>query len=168
MQIDLNALGNIGEFVAAVGVIVTLVYLAAQVRQNTASVRAATYHAIVESYAAFSSLVGQDSEVARVLQAGLSQPSELSEADEFRFNFLMLSAARRWENAFYQHEHSMLHASQSQGLQAGTLLLLTSPGGRTWWGRFGHHYSSEFREWVESTLDDDAQKPGSGGSNHSE
>jgi hypothetical protein len=40
---SLEDLGNIGEFVAAVGVIASLIYLAVQIRQNTDSLRAATF-----------------------------------------------------------------------------------------------------------------------------
>ena len=36
LVIDLNDLGNIGEFVGAIGVIASLIYLAVQIRQNTA------------------------------------------------------------------------------------------------------------------------------------
>jgi len=43
---SLEDLGNIGEFVAAVSVVVSLIYLAVQIRQNTRSVRASTYQVV--------------------------------------------------------------------------------------------------------------------------
>ena len=64
-------LGALGEFVDSIAVVVTLVYLAIQIRHNTTSVRAATYQALVESYSEFSLLVGRDSETARIFQLGL-------------------------------------------------------------------------------------------------
>ena len=39
---SLEDLGNIGEFIAALGVIVSLIYLAVQIQRNTASVRTST------------------------------------------------------------------------------------------------------------------------------
>ena len=39
---DLEALGNLGDFIGGLAVIVTFLYLAAQIRQNTESVRAAS------------------------------------------------------------------------------------------------------------------------------
>ena len=39
----LEDLGNLGEFFAALGVLVTLVYLAIQIRQNTHAMRASTF-----------------------------------------------------------------------------------------------------------------------------
>jgi len=150
---DLDALGNIGEFVGALGVVASLVYLAVQVRQNTASVRAATFQALAQSYSDFASLIGSDGEVARILHAGSSDPEAGTELERFRFNFLLVAATRRWENAFYQHERGMLDASQWEGLQAGALLSLRTPGGRAWWRAFGHiYYSAAFRDWVDASL----------------
>ena len=157
-DITLADLGNIGEFFGAIGVIATLIYLAMQIRQNTASIRAATYHAIVESYADFNSLIAQDSDVARIFQTGLTRAAELSETDALRFDHLLLSAVRRWENAFYQSGISMLDPSQARGLLLGTKILLGTPGGRVFWQRFRHYYSDEFRGWVEANVDLESEK----------
>jgi hypothetical protein len=46
---SLEDLGNIGEFVAAVAVVVSLVYVAVQIRQNTRSVRASSYQVAVRA-----------------------------------------------------------------------------------------------------------------------
>jgi hypothetical protein len=42
-MLSLVDLGNLGEFVAAIGVIVSFIYLAFQIRQNTRSMRANAY-----------------------------------------------------------------------------------------------------------------------------
>jgi len=41
--LDLQFLGNLGEFIGGLAVIVSLVYLALQVRQNTQSLRTENY-----------------------------------------------------------------------------------------------------------------------------
>jgi hypothetical protein len=35
----MEALGNIGDFLGGIGVVITLIYLAGQIRQNTRSIR---------------------------------------------------------------------------------------------------------------------------------
>ncbi len=40
---DLTQLANLGEFIGGVAVVVTLVYLAAQVRQNTNAIKVSSY-----------------------------------------------------------------------------------------------------------------------------
>jgi len=50
----LEDLGNIGEFVGAIGVVASLIYLALQTRQNTRAVRVASFRQISESISALS------------------------------------------------------------------------------------------------------------------
>ena len=47
---SLEDLGNIGEFVAAIGVIISLIYLAVQIRQNTSAVATATYESTMTGF----------------------------------------------------------------------------------------------------------------------
>jgi len=47
--LTLQDLGNLGELISAIAVVISLVYLAAQIRQNTKSVRTSTYQAILDS-----------------------------------------------------------------------------------------------------------------------
>ena len=56
----LDELGNLGDFIGGVAVLVTLVYLAIEIRQNTAQIkigseiaRADTYARSVESFSVF-------------------------------------------------------------------------------------------------------------------
>jgi len=49
--VTLQDLGSIGELIAAVGGIVSLIYLAFQVRQNTVSVHASMFHSATTSAA---------------------------------------------------------------------------------------------------------------------
>ena len=48
-DLSLEDLGNIGEFVSAVAVVVSLLYLAMQIRQNTKSVQTSAYQAVLDS-----------------------------------------------------------------------------------------------------------------------
>ena len=47
----IQELGSLGEFIAAIATLATLVYLAVQIRQNTKSVRASTYHEAISDFA---------------------------------------------------------------------------------------------------------------------
>ena len=99
---SLEDLGNIGEFVAAFTVIVTLGYLAVQIRQNTRSVRASMYQSLVESVVNFNTAFTQDSELARAYLEGLEDLDGLSEADRTRVVFALFSHFQIFQSMFYQ------------------------------------------------------------------
>ena len=46
---NLDALGNLGDFIGGIGVLATLIYLAYQIRQNTASVQQSNRIAIANT-----------------------------------------------------------------------------------------------------------------------
>jgi hypothetical protein len=48
MELDWEAVGAIGEIVGAVGVLATLIYLAAQIRDNTRSLQAASLQSVLD------------------------------------------------------------------------------------------------------------------------
>ena len=65
---SLQSLGNIGEFVGAIGVVISLVYLAQQMKQNTNSVRAASFNSMVQNSIGLLEHSFRDSEFAAFLE----------------------------------------------------------------------------------------------------
>jgi hypothetical protein len=123
----LEDLGNIGEFVAAVGVILSLVYLAVQIRQNTRSIRASMYQSLVESIVDFNSACAQDPELARSYVEGMENLDDLSEVDRTRVAFVLFSLFRIFESMFYQRQQSTIEPQYWEGWRALMLSYYSSP-----------------------------------------
>lgn len=63
----LETLANLGEFIGAVGVIVSIVYLAIQIRQNTKALRSTSYHQAAEQTWSACLAMSQNGELADIL-----------------------------------------------------------------------------------------------------
>ena len=147
---SLSDLANIGEFVGGIAVIATLVYLAIQIRQNTRSVRSATFQSVVDSFTDYTFELSKDAELTRLYLHGLNEPDQLSEQDSQRFHFLMLTIIRRFESAFQQQSSMMLTPSQWSGFRVSATGVLSSPGGSKWWIANRALFTEEFQNFVES------------------
>ena len=108
----LEDLGNIGEFVGAIGVVASLIYLALQIRQNshlisqnTSAVKVASADSYLQYGASLRSQFIQDPEVVRIWMGGMNDPESLEAEDRMRFSFLML-------NAFYAIQNTFLHTRE--------------------------------------------------------
>jgi len=99
----LQALGNLGEFVGALGVVVSLVYLARQMQQNTTSVRAASFNSMVQNSISLLEHSFRDSEFAAFLHRAQSDPASLTPADQVRWDAYMTAVFRHFGNLVYQH-----------------------------------------------------------------
>ena len=82
---DWNAIGAIGEVGGAVGVVVTLIYLAGQLRQNTNALRSASYEHWNAQVAEWGHYQGRHAKELAELRA-IKNPEELTPA---QLNYLL-------------------------------------------------------------------------------
>ena len=154
---SLEDLGNIGEFVAAVAVVISLVYLAIQIRQNTRSVRVASYQSWFDSYSNFSNTVLASPELDALFHRGTSDPGKLTPEERRHFNGLARRIFRLFENLYYQRLQGMidadLYASWRENLGRGFVEL---PGIKLYLREEQGLFSEAFRKEVEKLFD--AQK----------
>jgi hypothetical protein len=156
--VNWEAIGAIAELVGAGGVIATLVYLAAQIRQNTISTRTQSYQAVVEALSHWSRSVGLDPSVATLLVQGNRDLGALPPAQRAQYTFLMVSLFRNYENIFYQHEQGAIDDVVFEGWKLRMRESLAAPGTRDWWDSGRLAYSTPFRAFLEQTEDDAARR----------
>lgn len=129
----LEDLGNIGEFIAAIGVIVSLIYLATQIRQNTRAVRSSASHAITDSRVDFLKSVSDNPDVGRILFSGLADREALELSERIRFDFMMTRFIAMMENHHYQNLQGTMDPDQWTRMLGILRMFLDTPGGQAWW-----------------------------------
>ncbi len=153
----LDELGNIGEFVGGLAVVVTLVYLAIQIRRNTATTRVQTVQHLLTSdtAAADSAIAGPMPEILAKLEAGGNlSPSEVS-----AYTFYMRGRVTEAWQVFYQKQNRMIERDVADALLgrfgASTRLGLF----RAVWNRtLKVGFPAEFQEYVESQMNETVQR----------
>ena len=63
---NLNDLANLGQIIGAVAVVVSLIYVALQIRQNTNAVRSAAAQVVHERFASWYHLLAKDAELSQI------------------------------------------------------------------------------------------------------
>lgn len=102
-QATLQALGNLGEFVGALGVVFSMVYLAKEMQQNTTSVRAASFNEMVQNSIRLLEHAFRDSEFADFLHRAQADPGALSPSEKVRWDAYMTAVYRHFGNLVYQY-----------------------------------------------------------------
>jgi hypothetical protein len=155
-----DAIGAVAEFVGAVGVIVSLVYLAGQIRQNTRSSRAAAFHAITAETNQLYRTVAADSEAARILRSGMQEPEKLSDDDLIRFVLLVSCVFRGFENIFIHYLQGTIDEASWHPWRASLLEILEAPGAARFWQLRSHVFREDFQHLVSEVAPSDFPKPG--------
>jgi len=148
----LQDLGSIGEIVGAIGMIVSLVYLSVQIRQNTRSVRTASFQEAVRDVIAITDGLSTDRELSRIYWKGLADFSSLDPEERRRFSAYMVGMFRRFENIVYQTRYGALDAGAWVGIKRTAITTLARPGAAAWWAEAQDLFSEEFRAYVEREM----------------
>jgi hypothetical protein len=97
-----EAIGAIGEILGAIAVLGTLIYLVAQLRQNTASVTTATYESMMSGITDINLVVVGDPDVASILARGARDPHSLDDDEALRYTTLVRHAPQHGVAALLQ------------------------------------------------------------------
>ena len=137
-------LGNYGEFVGAIAVVITLGYLASQIRQNNTSLRATAEQQIASGISnAMVSVAGTD--IPDIVARASKDPSQLNETELAKFAFHLIAYLKQFEHAFVQRELGNLSESSWEGIDhLFRNSVLTSVGARRYWERRQNGFQAGF------------------------
>ncbi len=151
-MLDITTLAAWGEFIGGIAVVVSLVYLASQIRQNSKLLRASTASATTATTSDFSSLIVQDPDVARILREGTADRSPLSEDDLLRFDYLLGMAFSAWNQEYQFAGDGVIGRSVWENRMRTMRRVLPRPGYRQWWTEWGDTYPDEYRNLVDGLI----------------
>jgi hypothetical protein len=149
---DITVLAAWGEFIGGIAVVVSLVYLASQIRQNSKLLRASTASATTASNADFSSLVVQDSDVVRIFREGTADRSPLSADDMQRFDMLLSMAFTAWNQEYQFTADGVIGRSVWENRMLTMRRVLRMLGYRQWWTEYADLYPEDFRNLVDGLI----------------
>ncbi len=144
----LDALGNIGDFLGGIGVVVTLLYLAAQIRQNTKMMRGAARQQLAQTS---QDTIYRWADYAPAVAAAFNA-EELEPADEIRLRQLCRGMFRGWENYSYQHRIGLVDSQEWAGVHVTIRKLLAVPTVAELWNDVRDEFSEVFVEEIESIV----------------
>jgi len=145
-----DAIGAVGELIGAVAVVVSLAYLATQVRNQIKESRLVAVHEIQaafrESIQGFT--VG---DLADVFAKGEEDWSSLTLAETIKLLGGILPMLRLWEEAFIQHEQGRLERRIWEGINSQYSSYLNYGVVSKSWELRGQHFDRKFQDHVNGT-----------------
>jgi hypothetical protein len=127
---SLGDLANLGQVIGAIAVVVSLFYVAHQIRQNTNAVRSATAQAVHEHFAKWYQLVAADAELSKMVATGLRDYGLLSEEERVRFIATFMSFLSYSQNAFLKWREKLLAPPLWMGWELVIMNLVCAPGAK--------------------------------------
>lgn len=149
-------LGNYGEFVGAIAVVATLVYLAIQVRQNTATIhnsesahRASNETELNQHFHDWRRDLYTDAELTRIYSVGMVTPGKLEPIEWLRFYNLVYSQFLALGEQYRLSDALVVKRGEYEDVYAD---MFRYPGIRAFWLSM-YAYDSEWAEHVQAIFD---------------
>ena len=146
-----DAVGAVAELGAAVGVIVTLVYLSRQVVHNTQATEFQSADQIVSGYLR-ALRVFLEPGMAELMLTGWEDRDELSDPDRVRFNNVMATFVLSFQKALEGHRMGVVDDELYEAFAVDLTDLLSLPENRGWWEENRRRYTPRVRAAIERRL----------------
>jgi hypothetical protein len=148
----LDQLANIAEISAAALVIVSLIYVGIQIKQNTDTLKLGTAHDTAEDLADLYLLPAEDGEFADIFLRGLQDLEALVSVERLRFYGYFHKFFRTYDNAHYQFRRGALEAEMFEGVTQTLVMVAAMPGVRAYWQDRKKWYNKKFQEYVDKEI----------------
>ncbi len=160
-----EALGAIGEILGSLVVVVSLIYVARQIRQNTEQSKLASSHAVdTSNMLAFDPIYLAEN--SKIWTEGHANPDSLDQHERHIFNMLMARIlTTSFNTTSYHHARGMLEDELYKPNVEYFGAMVSSPGGRAWYSTHKHLLHPEAREALENVMARE-QQTGANGSAH--
>ena len=149
---ELQTLANVGEFLGGLGVIVSLIYLAVQIRGNTSSQQSETYARSLERMAYMQEFMAKDHVLTKMFNEGLIDPSQLTITQKIQFSWVLTEMFGNIEFMFFQSEQRNIPAELWDRWVETLKWWLTFPGVVAWWKGKPTPFTPAFMSCVEECI----------------
>ncbi len=150
LKIKLADLAQIAEIIAAVAVVVSLIYVGKEVQSNTSAVRGAAMQAIATTDADALMTIAANSEFSEIIRVGQQDPSQLKPADAFRYGLYMRQFWLSFQNIYQQSELGLIDSSVWQSYVSVICNVWSQPGTRETWSNHVNVLETSFVAVVEA------------------
>lgn len=148
---SLSDLASLGTFVSSIAVLVSLVYLAVQIRQAERNQRAIVQQAraarVMELNLRFA-----EYPIAEILAKGISGGGITTPEELDRFSSLFAAATYSMEDTFLHHLSGLVAQDEFEGFRARMKTVFGRIGFRTMWRRTRAFHGAGFRDFVDGVI----------------
>ena len=145
---SLSDLANLSQIIAAVGVVISIVYLAVQIRGNTKVASARARHGLSEFALRFSIFRAEHADRFAKLESGV----ELTDGDRVFQYWSHVQLLLHAETYFHHHQLGLMPDGHWHGYARFMTRYVQSPGFKETWEDIGPGFSEDFARWLNGKV----------------
>lgn len=149
-------LSVVADLLGGFGVVVSLIYVSRQIKQNTRAVRMANASAVQNNFQETARFLYEDREGCAIILRGMSNPSELSPGERLSSYAWFFNLLKTAEIAYYHFLNGDLESSLWEASLTFYKAYFITPGFREYWARRRSAFIPEFQRAMDGWLQETA------------
>jgi hypothetical protein len=148
-----DAIAAVGELIGSLTVIITVLYLAVQVKQSSRIAKSVSTN---QSRTAVTDVIGSitsNTDAVKTYAAGLHDREGLEVHERIRFDLMIYQQLRVIETIFLEFQEGLMPEEVWESQWNGEKAILRTKGGRAAWEAQKTFVAKSFMEWVDVNLD---------------
>lgn len=144
-----DAIGAIGEIIGAFAVVISLVYLAQQIRSQNAQAKLSSLREMSRELRSTTSMFSTK-DISDILVRANADYDSLNDAETVQLLVLVTNIFRAWENAFLENRDGGLEGNAWDALSRDYRQTLGIPVFQKIWAIRKQNYDENFQRYVDS------------------
>jgi hypothetical protein len=145
---SLKKMHRLGELAAAIAVVISLIFVGFEIRQNSTIVQSAAAQAVHVNFANWYTAAQSDPVLLELSTKGMRDYSSLSETEKAQFIAMFMAFCSHMQDAFLKLREGSLSPELFRGWEYVSMNFLSTPGGKAFWNERGYMFTDEFHDYV--------------------
>jgi hypothetical protein len=147
--VNWEAISAIGQIVGALAVVISLIYVASEVRRNTSATQLAAMRSMRDAFNQWIQQLAQYPDLTEIYNRGIHDFESLERTDSARFSILMHGAFRNFEEIYYLRAKGHLEQGVWRGWDTAMRDVNGYPEVQSWWRLRSHWFNEEFAKFID-------------------
>jgi hypothetical protein len=150
MTINWDAFGAIAEALGALAVILSVLYLATQIRSQTREARLSATRDLSTEFRQVLESIALDHEYSEIYQAGIYDYEGLADNDRMRVSYMLRSFLLICEQQYLHTKHGSIDTIFMDSSERVFREFLKAPGVQQFWRLSKHSFNDDFRTYIDT------------------
>ena len=151
-KLKLSEWANVAEIIAAMVIVISLIYVGLEVNQNTQALRNEVHQNVMAILSEQQNVLVTDAEFHRIFATAEISPAELTDLEWSRFEEFLYVRFGVWEYLFVSYQDEAIPDSVWSAYEPYYLSIICKPGYQRWWQIHSESNNPDFVVYVNNVV----------------
>lgn len=152
MQLTLTDLASIAQVVGALAVVISLIYVAIQVKGNSTAVRSASGVAANTAVQSWYLTLGSNQQISDLYIKAMTSPEPIAREEEFQFIVMTHALMLAFQNSYFLERERTIDAELREAMTVTFMGVKDLPGFHRYWRQRKGYFLKGFADYADELL----------------